>query len=305
VDCALMIEGQEGVSWSDWVALAETCEAAGLDGLYRSDHYLSFTHPKERGGLDAWVGIAALSAITSTLRLGTLVSPVGFRAPGVLAKLVASASEISGGRVELGLGAGWFEDEYRAFGLPFPTLRERYAELKEALATLDSLLPRLMPERPRLILGGDAGPSGAALAARYADEYNVLEVTPELVSVRRQALAEACCRRRRDPDTLGLSLMINTIVGRDEGEVRERVGRAGARPRAPRGTGELLASRGEDMLTGMPEQVLEQLREFGRRGVRRVMLQHVDHADLDMVRLIGAEIAPELRALEPSETGLA
>src|SRR6185312_11856022 len=101
-------------------------------------------------------------------------------------------------------------------------------ELREALATLDSLLPRLTGERPVLILGGDAGPSGAALAARYADEYNVLEVTPDLVSVRRQALAEACCRERRDPDTLRLSLLINAIVGRDEGEVRERVARAGA-----------------------------------------------------------------------------
>jgi len=299
-----MIEGQEGVSWADWVALAETCEAAGLDGLYRSDHYLSFTHPDERSGLDAWASISALAAVTDTLRLGTLVSPVGFRPPGVLAKLVASASEIAGGRVELGLGAGWFEDEFRALGLPFPTLRKRYAALKEALVLLESLWPRLMPEPPVVILGGDAGPSGAALAARFADEYNVLEVTPEQVTVRRRALAEACCRHGRDPKTLGLSLLINVVVGRDEAEVRERVGRAGELTADPRDTDELLAARGEDVLTGTPDQVCERLREFGRRGVRRVMLQHVDHADLDMVRLIGEEIAPEVRALEPSEPGV-
>ena len=312
-----MVEGQEGVSWEDWLALAATCESAGISGLYRSDHYTSFTHPDERGGLDAWASLSALAAVTTSLRLGTLVSPVGFRSAGMLAKLVASAGEISGGRVELGLGAGWFEDEFRAFGFPFPSLRERYVALEETLEVLDSLLRRpaepttfagryvtvtgcrILPPvpPPRIILGGDAGPKSASLAARWADEYNLLEVSPELVTVRRRALVEACRAHERDPDTLGLSMMINTVVGRDRGEVRDRVGQVIARTGDARSADQVLAERGDDVLTGAPDEVLERLRDYAERGVRRVMLQHVDHTDLDMVRLIGERIAPEVRAL--------
>jgi alkanesulfonate monooxygenase SsuD/methylene tetrahydromethanopterin reductase-like flavin-dependent oxidoreductase (luciferase family) len=309
MNCALMIEGQEGVSWQDWLALAATCESSGIDGLYRSDHYTSFTHPEERGGLDAWASLSALAAVTTTLRLGTLVSPVGFRPPGLLAKLVASVDEISGGRVELGLGAGWFEQEFRAFGFPFPSLGERYVALEETLAVLHSLLRRsaepttfagryvtvsecrLLPPvvqgpRPPLILGGDAGPKSASLAARFADEYNLLEVTPELVGVRRRALAEACRAHGRDPDSLGLSLLIDIVVGRDRGEVEERVARVGA------GGAE---ARRDDALTGTPDQVLERLEAYADQGVRRVMFRHVDHTDLDMVRLIGERIAPQMQ----------
>ncbi len=318
MECALMVEGQEGVSWKDWVALANTCEAVCISGLYRSDHYVSFTHPDQRGGLDAWSSLSALAAVTTSLRLGTLVSPVGFRPAGTLAKLVASVDEISDGRVELGLGAGWFEPEFRAFGLPFPSLRERYVALEETLAVLHSLLDRaggatsfagsyatvadcrLLPPvvqdpRPRLILGGDAGPKSASLAARWADEYNVLEVSPELVAVRRRALAEACRRNQRDSETLGLSMLINVVVGRDRGEVRDRVGRVIERTADPRTVEQVLAARGEDVLTGTPDDVLERLQAFAAQGIRRVMFQHLDHTDLDMVRLIGERIAPEMR----------
>jgi alkanesulfonate monooxygenase SsuD/methylene tetrahydromethanopterin reductase-like flavin-dependent oxidoreductase (luciferase family) len=317
MDCALVVEGQEGVSWADWAALAATCESVGIAGLYRSDHYVSFTHPEERGGLDAWASLSALAAVTTSLRLGTLVSPVGFRPAGMLAKLVAGVDEISGGRAELGLGAGWFEREFRAFGLPFPSLRERYVALDETLAVLSALLRRsaeptsfdgryvsladcqLLPPvvqtpGPPIILGGDAGPMSAALAAQWADEYNVLEVSPELVDVRRRALEEACRAHRRDPETLGLSLMINTVVGRDSGEVRDRVARVLELTADDRTVDEALAARGDDVLTGTPDEVLERLRDYSAAGVRRVMLQHIDHTDLDMVRLIGERIVPRL-----------
>jgi alkanesulfonate monooxygenase SsuD/methylene tetrahydromethanopterin reductase-like flavin-dependent oxidoreductase (luciferase family) len=320
MDCALMIEGQEGVSWEEWVALAETCESAGISGLYRSDHYTSFTHPDERGGLDAWASLSALAAVTTSLRLGTLVSPVGFRPAGMLAKLVASVDEISGGRAELGVGAGWFEPEFRAFGFPFPSLRDRYVALGETLAVVHSLLQRsaepttfsgryvsvadcqLLPRvvqspNPTIILGGDAGPMSASLAARWADEYNVLEVSPELVTVRRDALTEACRAHRRDPDSLTLSLLINTIVGSDAGEVRERAARVIERTADKRDVDQFLAERGDEVLTGTPGEVLERLKEYAARGVRRVMLQHLDHTDLDMVRLIGEQIAPEAERL--------
>jgi alkanesulfonate monooxygenase SsuD/methylene tetrahydromethanopterin reductase-like flavin-dependent oxidoreductase (luciferase family) len=299
MDCALMIEGQEGVSWTEWVALAQTCESAGIAGLYRSDHLTSFTHPDERGGLDAWASLSALAAVTTSLRLGTLVSPVGFRPPGMLAKLVASVHEISSGRVELGLGAGWYEREFRAFGLPFPSLRERYVALEETLEVLHSLLRQMLPPAAScpIILGGDAGPVSASLAARCADEYNVLEVTPELVTVRRDALTKACRANRRDPDTLGLSLLINVLVGRDVGEVRDRAARVVERTGDARSVDEFLADRGDHELTGTPDEVLERLRDYADRGVRRVMLQHLDHTDLDMVRLIGERVASEAQAL--------
>src|SRR3954447_6869629 len=130
---ALMIEGQEGVTWEDWVALAQTCEASGIEALFRSDHYQSFSRPHERGALDAWGTITALGARTSTLRLGTLVSPASFRHPSVLAKLVTTADHVSGGRVELGLGTGWWEAEHAAYGFPFTSMRERMDVLAEQL----------------------------------------------------------------------------------------------------------------------------------------------------------------------------
>ena len=128
-----MIEGQEGVSWEDWLALAKACEAHGVPALFRSDHYLNLDGSAERGSLDAWATISALAAVTTTLRLGTLVSPATFRHPSELAKVVATADHVSGGRVELGLGAGWHEPEHRAYGFPFPPLRERMDRLAEQL----------------------------------------------------------------------------------------------------------------------------------------------------------------------------
>src|SRR3954462_14992505 len=129
-----MIEGQEGVAWADWVALAQACEEHGVEALFRSDHYLSVDGRGERGSLDAWATIAALAAVTSTVRLGTLVSPTTFRHPSELAKVVVTADHVSGGRVELGLGTGWLEAEHRAYGFPFPPLGERMDRLDEQLA---------------------------------------------------------------------------------------------------------------------------------------------------------------------------
>src|SRR3954451_22013417 len=133
---ALMIEGQEDVSWEDWVALAETCEASGIEALFRSDHYLSVSGHRERGALDAWGTLCGLAARTSTLRLGTLVSPASFRHPSVLAKLATTADHISGGRIELGLGTGWSQAEHTAYGFPFLSMKERMDVLEEQLAII-------------------------------------------------------------------------------------------------------------------------------------------------------------------------
>jgi alkanesulfonate monooxygenase SsuD/methylene tetrahydromethanopterin reductase-like flavin-dependent oxidoreductase (luciferase family) len=186
-----MIEGQEDVTWEDWRALARACEDHGVESLFRSDHYLSVEGRGERGSLDAWATIAALAAVTSTVRLGTLVSPATFRHPSQLAKVVTTADHVSGGRVELGMGTGWLETEHKAYGFPFPPLGERMSILEEQLQMmtgqwadgpfsfegrhysvreLDVLPKPVQRPRPNVILGGSGGPRSLALAARFADE---------------------------------------------------------------------------------------------------------------------------------------
>ena len=197
-----MIEGQEDVTWEDWVALADACERSGVEALFRSDHYVSVAARDERGALDAWGTINALAARTTTLRLGTMVSPTSFRHPSVLAKLAMTADHVSGGRIELGLGTGWSEVEHTAYGFPFLSMKERMDVLEEQLeiihdghfepgpfsfkgdATTSSRTCSARPQpvqrpHPPLIMGGAAGPRAARLAARYADEYNTVMPTLE------------------------------------------------------------------------------------------------------------------------------
>src|SRR5215218_10634347 len=184
MDLCLMIEGQEGVTWPQWLALAQACEAHGIPALLRSDHHLNLEGRAERGSLDAWATITALAAHTSTLRLGTLVSPVTFRHPSELAKVVVTADHVSGGRVELGLGAGWNEREHAAYGFEFPPLGERMDMLEEQLEIvhgqwttggfsfsgehyrlqdLDAQPRPVQTPHPPLLMGGAAGPRAARL----------------------------------------------------------------------------------------------------------------------------------------------
>jgi F420-dependent oxidoreductase-like protein len=312
----LMIEGQEDVTWDQWLALAGACEQHGLEGLFRSDHYLSVMGRRERGSLDAWATLAGLAARTSRIRLGTMVSPATFRHPSILAKMVVTVDHISGGRVELGLGAGWHQDEHTAYGFDLPPIEQRMALLGEQLEVvnlqwsqqtvdfegeryrledLDALPKPLQRPRPNLIVGGSAGPSGVALAARWADEYNTTSAaTVEECRRRRRRLEAAWAAAGRDPDTLRFSLMIGCVIGRDRGELLERVARMlertgrGGRPE------ELIASSAGSRIVGTTEQAVERLRAFEAAGVQRVMLQHLVHDDLDMVALIGEALVPAL-----------
>ena len=216
----LMIEGQENVTWEQWLALAGACEEHGLEGLFRSDHYGPLMGDPERGSLDAWATLAALAARTSRIRLGTLVSPATFRHPSVLAKMVVTADHVSGGRVELGLGAGWHEGEHRAYGFDFPATPVRMERLAEQLEivsrsfTEDAFsfkgrhyqlqdlraLPKPVQQpRPTLLVGGGAGPKSLALAARWADEYNTTGVPLEELPERRKAAAGRLAGRRPGP----------------------------------------------------------------------------------------------------------
>jgi F420-dependent oxidoreductase-like protein len=307
----LMIEGQEGVSWPQWAALARACEEHGIPALFRSDHYLNLDgrHP-ERGALDAWSTLNALAAITTSLRLGTMVSPATFRHPSVLAKQVVTADQISGGRVELGLGAGWHEREHEAYGFPFPPTRVRMDVLEEQLQVilgswtqapfsfagrhytlrdLDAEPKPLQLPHPPLIMGGLAGPRSALLAARYADEYNTTFPTPQDIRDRQSRLKQACERVGREP--IPFSVMTSVVVGADASEVRARVRRVGAiRGDDPEA---LLSEPPRGWIIGTRDQVVEQLGSLREAGVSRVMCQHLVHDDLDAVALLGS-LSPTL-----------
>jgi alkanesulfonate monooxygenase SsuD/methylene tetrahydromethanopterin reductase-like flavin-dependent oxidoreductase (luciferase family) len=300
-----MIEGQEGVSWEQWLALAEACEAHGVETLFRSDHYRSQGDDGRRAALDAWTTLAGLAAQTSRVRLGTLVSPVTFRHPAVLAKSAVTVDHISGGRVEVGMGAGWMEPEHSAYGFPFPELSERLRLLDEHLKTVrehwsDGAVHPKPVQRPHppLIVGGSGRRGTLEPAARYADEYNTLLADVAECARRRARLDEACERVGRDPATMRFSLMTPCLLGTDASELRERARRLLLRRGDERGDPDALVARYRERgVAGTPDEVVERLRELEAAGrMERVMLQHLQHDDLESVALMGREIAPKLAA---------
>jgi F420-dependent oxidoreductase-like protein len=301
---ALMIEGQENVTWSDWCALADACEEHGVETLFRSDHYISQGDELGSVAHDAWTTIAALAARTSTLRLGTLVSPVTYRPPALLANAAATADHVSGGRIELGMGAGWMEREHRAYGFPFPETSMRLEMLAEQVEivrrlwteeridfrgrhyTLEDAPAQPKPvQRPRLplIVGGSGGRGTIEPALRFADEYNTPFVSPE----------DAARIRARVP-SLRFSVMTGFLVGDTREDALDRARTLfSRRPRET--TFEEWLPRVEAVgVVGSLEGAAERLREYERAGCDRVMLQHLLHTDLEPVRLIGRELAPAL-----------
>jgi F420-dependent oxidoreductase-like protein len=309
----LMIEGQEGVTWEQWVAIARACEDNGFEGLFRSDHYVSVEGRTERGSLDAWTTLGALAAVTDRIRLGTLVSPATFRHPSVLAKAAVTADHVSGGRVELGLGAGWHELEHRAYGFPFAELRTRMDVMAEQLEIvarsfedepfsfdgehyrIDTLDAQPKPvQRPRLplIMGGSAGPRSLELAARWADEYNTVFATPQVVAERHDRFAHAWEEGGRDPAALVFSLMTAVCVGADESDFRARARRL-AELRGVEADAMIEGARDNGVI-GTVDEAVERLHEYEQAGASRVMLQHLLHDDLEAIELIGREVIPRL-----------
>jgi F420-dependent oxidoreductase-like protein len=310
----LMIEGQEGVTWEQWVSLALACEEHGFDALFRSDHYLSFSHPSEWGNLDAWATLSALAALTERIHLGTLVSPVGYRHPSNVAKMVITVDHVSDGRAELGLGTGWHEGEHRAYGFPFPAVGDRMDMLGEQVEIVHRLwdrqevtfegahyrlegvhsLPKAVAKpHPNLILGGGAGPRSAALAARWADEYNMNFVSPAEFAAKQEGLSVACETRDRNPGELRRSVMSTVLVGENRKELEERGSRLMERRGQSGDVSLFLESLGENRIWGTPDIVLEKLEAYAKAGARRVMMQHLVHEDLESLALIGESIIPD------------
>jgi F420-dependent oxidoreductase-like protein len=301
----LMIEGQEDVSWPQWVALAQACERHGIGTLFRSDHYLSVDGHDERGSLDAWTTMAGLAAVTTRLRLGVLVSPATFRHPSVLAKNVTAVDHISNGRVELGLGAGWHEREHEAYGFAFPALGTRMEVLEEQLAVIrgmwaegpfsfagehyrmdavDALPKPLQRPHPPIIIGGAAKPRTARLAAQYADEYNTVFATPAECAERRAVVERAWADAGREPAGLTFSVMVPWLIGADAADLQQRAERLAAwRDSEPRA---LIDEFAEVGVAGTLDDAIVRLRAYRDAGIDRIMLQHLLHDDLDAIALL-------------------
>jgi F420-dependent oxidoreductase-like protein len=310
-----MIEGQEGVTWDDWVRLARLTEEHGLEGLFRSDHYTAIIRP-DADAHDAWATLAGLAAITERIRLGTLVSPATFRHPSSLARLAATVDHISGGRVDVGMGSGWYEREHVAHGFPFLDGKRRFELFAEQVEVVvrswtearfdhdgpayrldDQLaLPKpVQSPHPPLVLGGTVKPRFAALAARYATEVNTLGAPNDALRERKSALDRACADLGRDPATLGYSVMTACFLGETAAEVRDRV--AGFLAiRGDRTDPEtLVAERRNRWLVGTVDEVGERIRELRELGVTRIFLQHLNHDDDEMVALAAGRLLSSLR----------
>jgi len=300
-----MIEGQEGVTWPQWRALAAACEEHGIPTLFRSDHYqnLDGQHP-ERGSLDAWGTIIALSALTTNLRLGTLVTPTSFRHPSILAKLVVTADHVSGGRIDLGLGAGWHEGEHKAYGFPFLPTAERVDVLEEQLQILMGTwaeddfsfegahyeLSRLNAQpkpvqrpHPPLIMGGNAGPRSAALAVRFADEYNTPFPSLDQIRTRKAKIDQAFEGAGREP--IPFSVMTGAMLGVDAAEVEQRVRRVASA--TGRDAGALLREPPHGWIVGTLDQAAEQVARIREAGVSRVMCNQFVEPEVAQVARLG------------------
>jgi len=314
----LMVEGQQGVTWGDWLRLADACEQLEFEGLFRSDHYYSGTGVSGRGSTDAWTLLAGLAARTERLRLGTLVSPVTFREPALLAKAAVTADEISGGRVEIGMGAGWWEEEHTGHGFAFHDSTGRWERLEEQVAIVHGLLREdrfsfegrhyslqdveFLPKsvqtpHPPLILGGKTvGPRMRTLIGRYADEFNTVGGTPDEVRRRFERARRGCEEQGRDPSTVVTSLMTWFFVAPSEDAYLQKLERARSLDPTAGPFEDYRADIERDCIVGTPDQAVERLRSYRDAGVERIFLNHELYDDLDMLDLVATEVLPRVEA---------
>jgi F420-dependent oxidoreductase-like protein len=306
----IFTEPQQGADYGRLLAVARATEQLGFDAFFRSDHYLKMGEASGLPGpTDAWLTLAALAVQTSRIRLGTLMSPVTFRYPGPLAISVAQADGMSGGRVELGLGTGWYDAEHTAYGIPFPPTGERFDMLEEQLAVITGLwdtppgqpfsftgkhyqvtdspgLPKpAQRPHPPILIGGVGKTRTPRLAARYADEFNVPFGSADDTAAAFGRVREACQAAGRDPASMIYSAAHTVICGRDDAELHRRARAAGRDP----------ADLGSAGLTGSPAEIVDQIGRFAALGATRMYLQVLDLHDLDHLELIAAEVAPQAR----------
>ena len=306
MDLRIFTEPQQGADYDTLLAVAKAAEDLGFDAFYRSDHYLRMG-PGDGlpGPTDAWITLAGLARETKRIRLGTLMTAATFRLPGVLAIQVAQVDQMSGGRVELGLGAGWFEEEHRAYGIPFP--KEKFGRLEEQLEIVTGLwatrvgekfsfdgthyqltdspaLPKPAQAKVPILIGGHGAIRTPRLAARYADEFNIPFASLEDSEKQFGRVGEAAVAAGRAPDDLVYSNALVVCVGRNDAEVARRASVIG------REVAELKANG----LAGSPAEVVDKIGRYGAIGASRIYLQVLDLDDLEHLELISSQVQPQL-----------
>jgi F420-dependent oxidoreductase-like protein len=307
VDFRAFVEPQQGATYNDQLAVAKAAEALGYSAFFRSDHYLAMSGDGLPGPTDSWVTLGALARETTTIRLGTMVTSATFRHPGPLAISVAQVDQMSGGRVELGIGAGWFEAEHKAYAIPFPPLGERFERLREQLDIITGLwttpvgekfdytgkhhsvaespgLPKPVQQpHPPIIIGGGGPKRTPALAAKFASEFNAPFMSLDTVTTTYDRVRAALADAGRAPDSLTFSAAFVVCAGRDDAQVASRAAAIGR---------EVDELRDSSPLVGTPNEIVDKLGPFREAGVQRVYLQLLDMSDLDHLELFATEVVP-------------
>lgn len=310
VDFRIFVEPQQGAGYADQLAVAQTAESAGYSAFFRSDHYVAMSGDGLPGPTDSWVTLAGLARETTTIRLGTMVTSATFRHPGPLAISVAQVDEMSGGRVEFGLGAGWFEAEHLAYAIPFPPLGERFDRLTEQLEIITGLwttpsgetfdysgthyrvadspaLPKpAQSPHPPIIIGGGGAKKTPALAARFAAEFNIPFVPLDTLRTQFERVGAAVEKAGRAKESLTYSAAFVVCAGRDEAEIARRAAAIGR---------EVDELRTNSPAVGTPAEIVDKLAPFIDAGVQRVYLQLLDMSDLDHVEFFAEQVVPQLR----------
>ncbi|MFC8177373.1 MULTISPECIES: LLM class F420-dependent oxidoreductase [Nocardiaceae] len=305
IELRIFTEPQQGATYDDLLRVAQTAENLGYGAFFRSDHYLAMNSDGLPGPTDAWITLAGIARETKTIRLGTLVTSATFRYPGPLAISVAQVDAMSGGRVDFGLGAGWFEEEHSAYGIPFPPLGERFDKLEESLAVITGLwetpvgetfsydgkhfpivdspaLPKpAQSPRPPILIGGGGKKRTPALAAKYADEFNIPFASLEATGTQFDRVRAAAAQTGRE---LVYSSALVLCCGKSEEEIARRAAAIG------RDVSELR----ENGAAGSPAELVDRIGRYGELGASRVYLQVLDLADLDHLELVASEVMPQL-----------
>jgi alkanesulfonate monooxygenase len=308
ISLRVFIEPQQGASYDDQLRIAKATEDLGFDAFFRSDHLHAMGTDGLPGPSESWSVLAGLARETSRIRLGTMVTSSTFRPPGLLAITVAQVDQMSGGRIDLGIGAGWFDREHAAYGIPFPATPERFDRLEETLAIVTGLwrtpsdetfsydgthyqlvdspgLPKpVRPEGPPIITGGKGKQRTPALTAQYAAEFNMPFSSVEASRVQFGRVREACRAIDRDPDELVLSNALTVACGRDDAEVARRA----------KAIGYDVSDLADEGLVGTPDQVVARIGEYAELGSTRIYLQVLDLSDLDHLELLAGSVMPQL-----------
>ena len=317
VKLGIMLEGQEDLTWDKWHDWVDRCEELGFESLWRSDHLQPLVLGAEKEALEAWVSFTTLAARTERIRFGAMVTPMTFRHPSVLAKMAASIDQLSGGRLEMGLGAGWCVPEHSAFGIPFYDWKTRYGMLEEGIEVIKALWtednatfkgqpyklegatsypkPTQSPHPP-FVIGGNGEKRTIPIAGKYAQEWNGINLTVEGFVAKRGLLYRSCQAVGRDPGEITTSLAATGIIGRDDGEYERRLAVVAGMLQSRKDIGEASPEELMDkgFIVGTPERVVERIQAYEEAGASRVMFQLYDYDDTDLLDVIAEKVLPRV-----------